>query len=148
MLAIRNSTITYLAPVLCGTRAASRRRRPRAAVAPRNSFVLRCYPTGGSGAMCDDLHRWIGRQRGIEPVVNLRGIETGDGPVGKQPGEQIGPRLGKLVERHPTAREFGLDREHPSAGRGFENDFGGTDRRRDGRDESEPRRRRKLLERL
>ena len=81
-------------------------------------------------------------------VVDLRGIEPRDGRVGEKPGEQVGARVGKLVQDQRCTGPLGVDREQPGAGRRFEHHVLGAKCSRGDRDQTKVQRRRELLERL
>ena len=85
---------------------------------------------------------------GVEMIVDLRGVEAGDGDAGEQMAQQPGARLGQLVENERAAGEFGEDGEQPGAGRRLQHEIGGRDRGGGAGREAERDRRRELLKRL
>ena len=80
-----------------------------------------------------------------EMVMDLRGIEGGDGAVGEKRGQQGGARVGKLIEDERRAGEFGEGGEKPRTGRRLQHAVRSDDARRHGGDEAERKRRRELL---
>ena len=85
---------------------------------------------------------------GVEMIVDLRGVEAGDGDAGEQMAEQPGARLGQLVENERPAGELGEDGEQAGAGRRLQHEIGGRDRGGGAGREAERDRRRELLKRL
>ena len=61
---------------------------------------------------------------GVEMIVDLRGVEAGDGDTGEQMVQQPGARLGQFIENERPAGEFGEDGEQPGAGRRFQHEIG------------------------
>ena len=51
------------------------------------------------------------RDAGVEMIVDLRGVEAGDGDAGEEMAEQAGAGLGKFVENERRAGELGEDGE-------------------------------------
>ena len=65
---------------------------------------------------------------GVEMIVDLRGVEAGDGDAGEEMVQQPGAGLGQLVQNERAAGEFGEDGEQPGAGRRLQHEIGGRDR--------------------
>ena len=87
-------------------------------------------------------------QAGIEMIVDLGGVEAGDGQGRKEGGKQAGADLGQFVDEQRTAGDLGQDGEEPGAGRGLQHAVGVRDRRRRHRSEAERDRGGELLEGL
>ena len=88
------------------------------------------------------------RDAGVEMIVDLRGVEAGDGDAGEQMVQQPGARLGQFVENERAAGELGEDGEQSGAGRRLQHEIGRRDRGGGAGREAERDRRRELLKRL
>ena len=53
-------------------------------------------------------------------IVDLRGVEAGDGTARKEEAQKIGAGVGQLVQREAAARDLGEDRQKPGPGRRLE----------------------------
>ena len=49
-------------------------------------------------------------------IVDVRGVETGDGGAGKEERKKVGAGFGEFVENEGRARQLGQDGEQPGAG--------------------------------
>ena len=83
-----------------------------------------------------------------EVIVDLGGVEPGDGIGRKDGGQQIGAGLGQFVQDQRTSRNLGEDRKQAGAGRRLQHNVARSDASGGDGGESERRRRGKLLERL
>ena len=83
------------------------------------------------------IHQHDGRaHRRIKVIVNVRGIVPANRKARKQLRQEIGARVGQLVEDEPGSGKFGKDSQQAGAGRRFEHHVIGRDGRRS-RDEAE-----------
>jgi hypothetical protein len=89
-----------------------------------------------------------GRDGGIEMIVDLRRVETGDGNGREEKRQQAGAGVGQLVEDERAAGDLGEDGEQAGAGRRLQHPVGRSDGRGVGGDQAERDRRRELLEGL
>ena len=88
------------------------------------------------------------RDAGAEMIVDLRGVETGDGAVLKEEVEEPGACFRQLVENKRAAGKLRENGKQPGAGRRFQHVVGGRDHGGRAGGESEWDRRRELLQRL
>jgi hypothetical protein len=89
-----------------------------------------------------------GNNVAAEVVVDLARVETGDGDIGEEMGEEPGARLGQLVQDQRGAGKLGEDGEQAGAGRGFQHVVRWRYRGCGGRHQRQGERRRELLVRL
>ena len=57
-------------------------------------------------------------------IVDMRGVEAGDGDAGKEKRKKSSAGFGELVENERCARQLGQDREQTGAGRRLQHDVG------------------------
>ena len=84
----------------------------------------------------------------IEMIVDLRGVEAGDGSGRKEVAEQIGAGFGQFIEDQRAASRLREDGKQAGAGRGFQHTVARRDRSRSQCGKAEWNRRRELLKRL
>ena len=84
----------------------------------------------------------------VQMIVDLRGVESGDGTPRKEEAQKIGAGVGQLVQREAAARDLGEDRQKPGPGRRLEDQVTRRDLRGSQRRKPHGQRRRELLEPL
>jgi hypothetical protein len=82
-----------------------------------------------------------GHGGGIEMIVDLRRVETRYGNGREERCQQLGARIGKLVQDERAARRRRENGEQPGSGRWFQHTVGRRDRRRRQRSEAQRQRR-------
>jgi hypothetical protein len=65
---------------------------------------------------------------GIEMVVDVGGVVSGDAVARKQTVEQICAGVGDLVQDQAATGKFGMNGEEPGARRGLQHEIGGRNR--------------------
>lgn len=86
-----------------------------------------------------------GSDVGGQMIVDLGGVEAGDGDLRKQAGEQPGAGLGQFVQGKGSPGDLGEDGQQAGSGGRFQHPVGGGERRRRGHRQPQGDRRRKLL---
>jgi hypothetical protein len=136
-----------LAPVIATSRPPSARREER-----RGDVAQ-----GGAGHAPIDVRDPVERRvherdawndAGVEMIVDLRGVVTGDSDTGEQAVQQPCARVGRLIENERAARELGEDGEQPGSCRRLQHEIGRSDRCGGAGREAQSDRRRELLKRL